>query len=1191
MATPREDLLAQARAALAIREANVSQYGATDATINSWQTAAEFALEAQESAAKAQTLYDQTLDLVNNFPTSPITKEVLKTPTGLTLIGGVDSIDNLVNIVPNSENDRIFLNSFYSGWRTGSGIFIAKKGPITRYPNIPGLFSRVDADWVWVRESALDDKQVTVEQLGIIAGNDLTNTPYNENPGERNANILNTVTNALASRIDLIFGPHYYYIKPGVVKIAQNWMGNIMGCGVRNSILLPSENPSDPDVYLFEAFENYKTTAPLPENPPSAKVPFSWGIKFTNIAINGRRGQGTGSFVCGAFKLNFLAYVQFNNVQIEEFAGSALWLNKVQDSYFYGCNIQASGYSKTDPTNAIRGDNAQTTHPMIFLTSDSAYVDYCNQIVFDKCEIELALRSPFIKIGGSSIGNTFINCHAEVRTGAADMDFIWATGGDFSIANCSCSRFRDLVTHTGFGVVSITGGRLGGGLRKAGGNTNGQFIVSDCQLGDINLSSFGVNSGRPHTFNNVNALDVSCNYVNSLEWTGGSVGSITVSNGVANSSGVNFRGVRVNKINTSSTQTTGNVLYNATAGDHAVINRIEDCYIEGDLTVNSVHSIIEGNIVKGVISNKNRDVIEYTPEQFGAKGDGVANDVAAIRAMFSQIQTLSNPGEGVFNVRFQNKYRVAIEQDDQGVDLPWTPMTFASYCNVYGGGWIHFDNSDKDLAIFETVNKTRFTVKDLTVTRKTMTVHQNGTTLAPANAMEYYATWGCTALHFTTCSVFTVDSCRIHMHTDAIGTTNCSSFELTNNFLYDLGEEPIAVRGGQHVRVEGNELTKHQGDGILLKTGSREAFDILVANNQIHDAHKPTISAGAGHTQRGGGVTLNNEVTGTSYSFSNLTVVNNHIVNTSYGVSLGGISDISVTNNFIKTIERFGIQIDYSSVNNPNKIPTERSRIIGNSIQDTVENGIDYHGSADIAVTETVIANNLLTDCGTSPTTAYNGIAATKATIAGNIINGCKTALFTNECAITGNKISESGLTTSQIWIKLYGGNTIFVGNFVSDTGLGYILFRDGINSIIESNVVKLANPNKAVELIGTFDNTTVIGKNSWDCGFTPILTESGATGDGFMQFESPYADYIVTSPVADLVVPANGSFVLEITSDQANVGDVVKGIKTNKNLGEIYGYVSGVVDSKVAVNFINHTAAAITITGFQVSVRMNAVL
>ena len=47
-------------------------------------------------------------------------------------------------------------------------------------------------------------------------------------------------------------------------------------------------------------------------------------------------------------------------------------------------------------------------------------------------------------------------------------------------------------------------------------------------------------------------------------------------------------------------------------------------------------------------------------------------------------------------------------------------------------------------------------------------------------------------------------------------------------------------------------------------------------------------------------MTLNNEVTGTPHSFTNLTVANNHIVNTSYGIALGGISDINISNNYIK---------------------------------------------------------------------------------------------------------------------------------------------------------------------------------------------------------------------------------------------------------------------------------------------------
>jgi hypothetical protein len=491
---------------------------------------------------------------------------------------------------------------------------------------------------------------------------------------------------------------------------------------------------------------------------------------------------------------------------------------------------------------------------------------------------------------------------------------------------------------------------------------------------------------------------------------------------------------------------------------------------------------------EGGLPNK---TFEYTPEQFGAVGDGATDDSIPIKALLAKVAIDSAKSINKLQIRMANTYRLTLGDS-------WQPLQIPSNCHIYGGGEVHLDDDTPQINIFNTVDQSNFIVEDLRVTRRI--------TEKDEDPIWWYATRACTGMAFLRCENFTVRNCVISMHTDALGLSDCTSVTIENNLLKDLGEEPMAIRGGRHITIQNNELTNHQGDGILLKTGvNRDAYDITIINNHIHDGHKPSKPAGAGHTQRGGGVTLNNEVTGTLHSFTNLTIANNHIANTSYGVSLCGISDVDISNNYIKTIERFGIQIDYSLVNNPTKIQTKYSRIIGNHVEDTLENGIDYHGDANIFVTESIIANNLLNSCGTSSASAFNGIAATEATISGNIINNCKVALFTNSCVITGNKITDSGLTTTQIWIKLYGERTVFTGNKVSDTGFGYIRFLSGINSIIEGNVIKLASPIRALELGGTFNETTIIGKNSWDCAFKSITsTIAGVVGNGLIQYTFP---------------------------------------------------------------------------------------
>lgn len=470
---------------------------------------------------------------------------------GAKFIGRCPDIDNLKKIIPQFSGQKIDVVSFYAEDNvksTGGGEFYAVQSKDLAEKS--GIVIRADENWCWIRVDSVSTNIWPIEWLGIRIG-----SPEH---GEKNSNILQeSVVNNY--RVELVFPSGMTYLKPGIIKIPGNWAGVLRGSNTRYCIIMPSEDPKDPDVILIE----YNT-----------EKQFSWGLRIENLSFNGNH------FTLSAFRLTNVSYVYTNNLQIYSFRGCALWLDKVQDSVFEATNIQESGYSAGNIT-----DNTLTTHPALFLTS-TINKDICNMIRFNNCQIENNNCSPYVRID-SGIGLMFTQTHAEIREPKqwGQRDFLEIENADVQILEHAGSRFRNAIIIKGYGVTTVSGGRsLGGDITAIAENKKGTLALSNCRVNRINISAY---NGH-HQFSNVAATDVILKKIaGSIRWFGGVITSLSVNGSTNSSLGVHFDGVTVSKdvifIDNQDIKTSSHSFINSTVIGNMTFDCINGIYYSNNI--------------------------------------------------------------------------------------------------------------------------------------------------------------------------------------------------------------------------------------------------------------------------------------------------------------------------------------------------------------------------------------------------------------------------------------------------------------------------------------------------------------------------------------------------------------------------------------------------------------------------------
>ena len=270
-----------------------------------------------------------------------------------------------------------------------------------------------------------------------------------------------------------------------------------------------------------------------------------------------------------------------------------------------------------------------------------------------------------------------------------------------------------------------------------------------------------------------------------------------------------------------------------------------------------VASLVEGQFV--------------TPEQFGARGDGTTNDTASINAAIASGRT----------VRFHAKTYLVGQVAVNGASNVTLDGNGATLQMAYAGS-----NGKTILGI---VNSENIDVRGLHVTTD-FGADDGETTIG---ALFTSAPYG---ISVNDSSRVRVSGCDVSLVKDGLGSNGGSEVTFSDNRIYNIGQEPIAVRQTRNVTVSGNKCYWHLGDGILVKFYVEETLgNIIISNNILHDPKSDTQSGQ--WPQTGGGITVNAENTATAYLTEGLVISDNVIDGCRYGVQIANVGNATVTGN------------------------------------------------------------------------------------------------------------------------------------------------------------------------------------------------------------------------------------------------------------------------------------------------------
>lgn len=302
------------------------------------------------------------------------------------------------------------------------------------------------------------------------------------------------------------------------------------------------------------------------------------------------------------------------------------------------------------------------------------------------------------------------------------------------------------------------------------------------------------------------------------------------------------------------------------------------------------------------------------------------------------------------------------------------------------------------------------------------------------------------------------DRNEISKFTDAVSFTSCTNVRAYKNVMHDLGEEPFAARVSKNVIIEENEAYNFLGDGVLNK-GTE---DMSVLRNYLHCENTKTsnlalwnvLSGGnPAAPVQGGGVTSN--VEDGNYNNLNMTIDDNRIYDTIYGVILSGVTVAKILNNRIKNVGvAAGIALSDSATYNPGKIGNFDVIIAHNTIDNLLNPGPQYGiyvKTGTVATDRVQIAFNTVRTVG-----PHKGISASgKAHLFGNTVDKCEIGIelfagakatgnfildsfvfeYGRAMSLYDNAIATNNTVNSSTSVLLWGNGATFSNNEVTNTG------------------------------------------------------------------------------------------------------------------------------------------------------------
>lgn len=332
------------------------------------------------------------------------------------------------------------------------------------------------------------------------------------------------------------------------------------------------------------------------------------------------------------------------------------------------------------------------------------------------------------------------------------------------------------------------------------------------------------------------------------------------------------------------------------------------------------------------------------------------------------------------------------------------------------------------------------------------------------------------------------DRNEISKFTDAVSFTSCTNVRAYKNVMHDLGEEPFAARISKNVIIEENEAYNYLGDGVLNK-GTE---DMSVLRNYLHCENTKTsnltlwntLSGGnAAAPIQGGGVTSN--VEDGNYNNLNMTIDDNRIYDTIYGIILSGVTVAKIINNRIKNVGiSAGIALSDSATYNPGKVGNYDVVIAHNNIDSLLNPGPQYGiyvKTGAVSTDRVQIAFNTVRPVG-----PHKGISASgKAHLFGNTVDKCEIGIelfagakatgnivldpfvaeYGRAMSLYDNAIATNNTINSSTSVLLWGSGANFSDNEVKCSGIGtwaVYATAGAAGNTIKDNVISSAGLKEA---------------------------------------------------------------------------------------------------------------------------------